>query len=403
MSLTQEQGVALTAIYEWLKDKDKWCFKLAGFAGVGKTFLLQHFINEQNTTPICMAPTGKAASVLGSKLNNVDVRTIHSVMYQPNQQSYGELLKLQKELANDPDNQEIKDAIKQEKKELAKQRVSFSLSENCEINPGDLCVVDEASMVDEYTTADLEKTGAKVLFVYDPGQIPPVKNKSWVTQSDPDVLLSEIQRQAMDSPIIRLSMEIRSGIVKKSQYTSGDCIIMDKSKVKLDQWLQANQILTGRNRSRHRINRFFRKNKGFDHSKIPVKGDKLICLKNDQTPDNYFINGVLSEAMTDAAYDDELRLDINYDGRALQSVPIYDYHCLDHYDNDVVQEPWFAIKGLQQFDYAYAITVHKSQGSEWPYVVIADDNMMRDKRKFRQQWLYTAITRAKEKLLWVQE
>jgi exodeoxyribonuclease-5 len=55
--------------------------------------------------------------------------------------------------------------------------------------------------------------------------------------------------------------------------------------------------------------------------------------------------------------------------------------------------------GLFECDYAYAITCHKAQGSEWDKVIVADDKMREEDKDFRAKWLYTAVTRAKKKLI----
>lgn len=50
-----------------------------------------------------------------------------------------------------------------------------------------------------------------------------------------------------------------------------------------------------------------------------------------------------------------------------------------------------------RFEFAYAITCHKAQGSEFDFVIVFDESWAFSEEKNR--WLYTAITRAKEKLL----
>ena len=58
--------------------------------------------------------------------------------------------------------------------------------------------------------------------------------------------------------------------------------------------------------------------------------------------------------------------------------------------------------GYRKFEYAYTITCHAAQGSEWPYVVVYDDSWADPQNpKFRAAWRYTAATRAKSKLVWV--
>ncbi|MBP3433826.1 MAG: ATP-binding domain-containing protein, partial [Clostridia bacterium] len=57
----------------------------------------------------------------------------------------------------------------------------------------------------------------------------------------------------------------------------------------------------------------------------------------------------------------------------------------------VAEEP------ICRFEFAYAVTCHKAQGSEFDFVVVFDESWAFGEE--RNRWLYTAITRAKEKLL----
>jgi exodeoxyribonuclease-5 len=58
--------------------------------------------------------------------------------------------------------------------------------------------------------------------------------------------------------------------------------------------------------------------------------------------------------------------------------------------------PWRELSGTQQFDYGYALTVHKSQGSQWNSVCLFDESSSFQSDRARH--LYTAITRAAEKI-----
>ena len=63
---------------------------------------------------------------------------------------------------------------------------------------------------------------------------------------------------------------------------------------------------------------------------------------------------------------------------------------------EVAKPTWKTLKGTQEFDYGYAITCHKSQGSQWDNVLIFDESWCF--RDTWQRWLYTAITRASDKI-----
>ena len=84
LKLTNDQSKAYESIMKWIhNDSSNWCYKLGGYAGTGKTTLIQYMIKNLDTSPYCCAPTGKAASVLQSKLENAVVTTVHSALYSP--------------------------------------------------------------------------------------------------------------------------------------------------------------------------------------------------------------------------------------------------------------------------------------------------------------------------------
>lgn len=402
---TPEQDKALVSIMEWLR-VGGWIFTLAGYAGTGKTTLLQHLINTIGRPFLCCAPTGKAASVLRGKIPGLTVKTVHQLLYQPQGESLRELDRLEKELddarANEKPTADIFLAIKEEKERLSREDVRFTPKPSPELLPGKLVIVDEASMVSRKMMEDFEGTGCKVLFVGDEGQLPPVNDDSWFIGYEHNARLTTVMRQALDSPIIRLSMQVREGEVNLEEYKEGACIITDKDSIDPQAWHEANQVLTGSNASRHRLNRFFRKALGRNGSVLPVAGDKLICLKNDHYKLPPWINGVqfLAAGPVEDPGDGIHYLSCDYDGIE-QQLEFYPYHCHKHYKEDLEEEPRESRRGVFEADYAYAITVHKSQGSEWPYVIIADDGMQLGNKPFRQRWLYTAVTRAKEKLILV--
>jgi exodeoxyribonuclease-5 len=403
---TPEQDRALVKIARWAKSSGDWLFSLAGYAGTGKTTLVQHFINTCGRKVLCCAPTGKAASVLGKRLKGVEVKTVHQLLYRPCGQNLKKLNELEGQLAalevSDPDRRRIESAIAEEKQRLSQDRVHFEIKPEKAVNETSLVIVDEASMVSEQMLQDFEKTGAKVLFVGDGGQLPPVRSVSWFLSRRHDAELNTVMRQALESPIVRLSMEIRNGSYNRKDYAEGDCIFINKMNVEPETWLKADQIITGGNNSRRRINRFVRKRKGIVQPQgLPVAGEKMICLKNDYRTIPAQINGV-QFATTAEAYESATggwALDYEYEGVKLEGIEFYPWHCQLHYEDNLPEEPHSAREGLFECDYAYAITCHKSQGSEWDSVIVADDLMQVNNANFRKRWLYTAVTRAKSKLM----
>lgn len=405
MNLSPQQESAIRSIDQWRKHSPRQDFFLGGFAGTGKTTLLKYLIEALKSTPFfACAPTGKAASVLMGKLGGeIPVSTVHSALYAPSPPSIEALIQLEAKLVNHPGNEALMASIREEKLRLSKLKLRFNMREEPRIKPNDLVIIEECSMVTKKMREDLAATGAKLLYVGDPGQLPPVNDEGFYTKNKPDAMLTEVHRQALDSPIVRLSMMIREGRTPDN-FSEPFCRRIPKSEVDHDTWLRASVILTGKNETRRRINNFFRKKLGYSKSMWPLVGEKLICLKNCNSQGLRLINGVEAISTADAIVSeatDELYISYLYEGSPTPAEAAWKYPFEVHQNPGAVEDPWSSRTGLVEFDFGYAITVHKSQGSEWDFVLLADDEMMANKPDFRQRWLYTAVTRAKKELLWI--
>jgi exodeoxyribonuclease-5 len=323
---------------------------------------------------------------------------MHRLLYQPVDSDVFDLRVMMAKYKEEP-SEDLLSKINLEKGRLAKIGPGFSSKGEATVSPGDLVIVDESSMVDMRLRDDLKLTGCRALFVGDPGQLPPVGSASWFIDSKPNAMLEEVQRQALDNPIIQMSLQIRTGFIRPVEWRKREgCGIWKKNEVDPVSWLDADQVITGSNASRHKVNKYFRNKLGYAAvSKLPLAGERLICLKNDYDRHPQFINGTQFQAVSNADLVDENGyLDIVYEGHKLTDVTFYPHHCLAHYDPNLSELPREFRKGLMELDFAYAITVHKSQGSEWDHVIIADDQMMKNDARFRKRWLYTAVTRAKK-------
>jgi exodeoxyribonuclease-5 len=405
--LTKEQTTAKDRIMLWMDNgyDTSWMFYLGGYAGTGKTFLLGDIINSLDKKPHCLAPTGKAASVLQKKLKGVPVNTIHSALYKPNEnhEDIEQLKELRKLLAANPEDEYIPKLIEDLKRKMMKEKLTFSDKEKQTIEEDDLVIIDEASMVTSKMMFDLEQSGAKVLFVGDPGQLPPVGDNGYFSHEKPDALLSEVQRQALDNPIIALSMAIRQG--KEGQWLIESEQIRKRPKEGFSfvELSKVDQILTGTNVMRRKINRGVRTVMGIDRNQwYPRNGEKLICLKNRNIRQGFDMsNGVICSAVNDCeCVNGDLLLDVLYDGELFKEQKVYPFPFEAHYNPKATEEPRSLRHHWAEFDYGYCITVHKSQGSEWDNVVLVDDDFAK-RNKDRKRWLYTAVTRAKEKLTWL--
>lgn len=389
---TQQQQ-AIDKVGRWLKTQDKPYFMLAGYAGTGKTTLAKHLAATVNGPVYFAAYTGKAAHVL-TKSGATNVSTIHKLIYQPKEKSQQRLKQLQSERAQLLTHKpvpttliaKLDKAIEQEQRNLT--RPAFQLNSESPLIGASLLVVDEYSMIDETMGADLLSFGCPILALGDPGQLPPVNGKSFFT-SQPDVHLIEIHRQAADNPIIWMSQEVREGrVLRSGEY--GDSRVLRRGDVPkpdlADMVLGCNQLLVGRNATRISSNQRARELLGRTNQ-LPQVSDKVVCLRNNH--DIGILNGQLWEVTRDAKFDGEW-VGLNLKDEDGNTVMV-DAHP-DYFHGG--KPEYYAKKDAEEFDYGYALTVHKAQGSQWNDVLLFDEWYGRD----RKEWLYTAVTRAAERI-----
>ncbi len=411
MKWSPQQDAALVAVDKWLKDPgDQQVYRLFGYAGTGKTTLAMH-LAENAGSVMFGAFTGKAAYVLRQK-GCPEASTLHSIIYKPQEKSRLALVEMETELAerieafnNDPDLppdfnpeddshiKELRAGIAREKKNLA--RPAFSLNEESDLRFADLLVVDEVSMVNEPMGIDLESFGVPILVLGDPAQLPPVGGGGYFTNSAPDTMLTEIHRQALDNPIVCMATEVRHRrVLKPGKYGDSEVIA---GKVDSRRSLEFNQVLVGMNRTRHATNDHIRSLLGFTEQH-PITKDKLVCLRNDH--DCGLLNGGIwfVEKIGDK---DQFYIEMTIrpeDGEGNQLVMAHMAHFLR--DTDIKHMSWWERKVAQEFDYGYALTVHKSQGSQWDNVLLMDESNVfgRHDPNAKWRWLYTGITRAAERI-----
>lgn len=372
MSWSPQQDAALRRVREWLADKHgPQIFRLFGYAGSGKTTLAKEVAAHVSGKVLFACFTGKAALVLRQK-GCADACTIHSLIYKP-----------------------MRDEITGE--------MHFNLNPDSALASASLLIIDEVSMVGEELARDLLSYRTRVLVLGDPAQLPPVKGEGFFINVEPDVMLTEIHRQAAENPIIRMSMDVREGRrIQPGQY--GTSLVVQRATLSKDELrdmvLSADQLLCGMNKTRQTFNERVRELKGIatrnlagDMDWRPRTGDRLVCLRNNK--DKSLLNGGLWSAS---------RVEIVGDKAGLR------VESLDEPDRDPVdvvvpsafftghekELDWRMRKDFEEFTYGYALTVHKSQGSQWDNVLVFDESAVF--REDRAKHLYTAITRAAERV-----
>lgn len=390
MKWSPQQQRGLDAVGRWLTQgtHHQQCYRLFGFAGTGKTTLATHIAEQAGGRVLFGAYTGKAASVLRSK-GCAGAMTIHQMIYKPSDRSTARLRELQKTAADVTCPNELARLEREITNE--QQRVkqpAFKVDPEAAAKDADVIIIDECSMVDSRMGEDLLSFGKPVLVLGDPAQLPPVFGGGFFTKHDPDMMLDEVHRQALDSPVLRLATMVRNRErLEFGQY--GDSLVMD-GRPDPEQVLKADQILVGTNKTRAASNQRIRDLSGYKAGPYPAEGEKLVCLRNDHEAG--LLNGTLwkVDQVLTAPENDQIKLVVESPDSGRQEVTAHTHH-FEGRGKEL--DPWTR-KSAQEFDYGYALTVHKSQGSQWQNVFIFDESGAF--RNARRQWLYTAITRAAE-------
>ena len=402
--LSSDQAEAYSTIAQWFanggcvtpKQKNPHLLTFAGFAGCGKSTCISLLAKEFGTAirfAFC-ALSGKAASVLGKLLQDQGIKfgednhycgTIHSLIYQPLENDKGEV-------------------IYWIKKDLL----------DC-----DIIVIDEASMISQDIFNDLCSYGKDILAVGDHGQLPPIEG-NFSLMKDPDIKLEKIHRQAEDNPIINLSMQIREHGQIPQGYKSNEkvSVISKPSYINLLQnSFQGNKspkelldtaVLCYKNATRNNLNTIIRKVIFGAFSPVPLTNDLVICLRNNKNKKIPLYNGYRGYTAEVTREEGDFycsRIKFPYEGITTHEIDMCRYQfgfpktfsSFDELEKFGMQIVHWSEAGYL-FDYGYALTVHKSQGSQFNNVILFNERPAPVSADNYKRWIYTAATRASDKL-----
>lgn len=382
MELSRDQNIALISLMDWVKTQNKNQFiTLGGYAGTGKTTLIAELREKLSADNpkirfAFASYTGKATRVLKNKLDGSKaifekdtIGTIHSLIYSP-------ILNSRKEISG----WKRKDVIET-----------------------DIIIIDEASMVDQTIWNDLLEYKLPIIAVGDHGQLPPISG-SFNLMEKPELRLEQIHRQVEGNPIIKLAtMARKDGVIPAGKYGDGvikmerlDYDTQEKVEELLDNISKETLVLCGYNNTRIKLNSHIRKSLGFE-TENPSVTDRIICLRNNHKKGIY--NGMLGviaeiKRKNDQWYESTIEMDgevDSYQGLILASQ-------FNNKDSlNFTQKRALTIEG-DLFDFGYALTVHKAQGSQAKKVILFEERFAKMSDEEWRRWLYTGVTRAEEEL-----
>lgn len=413
LTFSPEQTAALDAIAAWYEDPlAPQVYRLFGPAGTGKTTIARAVPGIVGSeSPRFAAFAGKAASVLRRK-GCEPASTLHSLIYKPKHNSHANQARALREQAERADDATLRASLEAQaaEHEALAGKPMFEINEGSDFSHADLLICDEVSMVGKRLAEDILSFGVRVLVLGDPEQLPPIEGAGYFTNHDPDILLTEIHRQALDSPVLSLAHRIRQSTDANAGLT-GD----DYSASRLDlahaghlQILteQFDQIICGKRATRWAIIEAVRATLGRPAG-VPVPGDRVMCVANNK--DRGVFNGQQFEVVecdpADVFEDTHRLVLLGDDGALFETLADPRGFVHDEGEKLAARVCWKGpVAGLT---FAHAITAHKAQGSEWARVLVVDESASfayharkeggeEAGRAMRRRFLYTAVTRAAE-------
>lgn len=381
IKLNKGQITAIALSVDWYLKKSKQVFELTGPAGSGKTTIIMEMVKkiglDIRTEVLFMAYIGQATLVLRRK--DLYAKTIHSSIYETD-----EVPKL------DDNKMPIIDkfgnvvtVMRFKKRNVIDDMVR-------------LIVVDEASMVPPSIKEDLLSFGIMIIAVGDLNQLPPVMGNPAFLQN-PDVTLTEVTRQAKGDPIVALSEMARTGKDIPLGKYGPRCYVIEEHQLTDKMILLADIIICGRNATRTKFNKYIRRNILKYETDLPVMGDKVLCRKNNwniELDGINLVNGLSGIITSPIDYSAISTNTFNIDFRpqfmnnTFKNITCDYEYFMDVYNN---QKKDHYMSKANKFEYAYAITCHSSQGSQYDSVIVYEELL---NKEYHSNWLYTAITRA---------
>ena len=390
--LNQDQQKVYDAAMKWWYNQESQLFEIAGAAGTGKTFLINEILRglRLRTNQILpMAYTGAAALVMRTR-GFTTAKSIHSSLYEL--QDYYDLEDI------DP------------RTGLPVKKYKFGLKPKFLIDASgvQLFLIDEAYMVPSNMVADIMSFGIRVIVCGDPNQLPPIEGDPAFLVNPGVYRLNQLMRQSADDPIVYLAMRALNGLPIHNGLYGNNVLVCNNDEFSPQMIGYADVVLCGTNKTRENINSYVRHLARFDNSIFPKPGERVICRQNNWNiteKDIALVNGLAGTVTacsgildakgkhfmmsyipdrTNIMFND---LQVNYEYfRSNTEHRKY----LKNISNNM---PW--ITG-EFFEYAYALSVHLSQGSEYDKGIILEEFL---RPQIQKQLIYTAITRFKKSLI----
>lgn len=387
--LNRGQTEIVNEAIKWYRQGNEQVFQIQGPPGTGKSVTLNAIIDALGLDRERVAPM----SFIGAAAINMRVKgfynakTIHSWLYHPVEE---ELRDEHGRLVMDTYFNKPKKVLRFEPKPL---------------NDIDLMVMDEAYATPYSMKAEIESRDKPIIAAGDRDQLSPVKDYPAYLVDGKIHYLTEIMRQAEGSAIIYLSQRINNHLpIHKGWY--GNVLVIDRDELTDEMIMLSDVVICGKNDTRDEMNKYIREGLLRKTTATPTFGERMVCRKNNfnvEVDGISLANGLMGSVVNTvdpSCYDGkhyiiDFRPDLlnNYFRRIHCD---YAYLLANNKDRQLIKMDKFS-KG-EKFEYAYAITAHISQGSEWNKGIYLEEFLSPD---INTRLSYVGLTRFRQRCIFV--
>ncbi len=444
---TLKQDATLQALCTFLYDDDKdGMFLLKGYAGTGKTTMIGTLVTHLWHTKmksVLLAPTGRAAKVISSYSGRTAL-TIHKKIYFPKKDKVGAV-----KFVLQPNKHRNTIFIVDEASMIPDA-------------PADAKIFENGSLLDDLMMYVYSGHRCKLILIGDTAQLPPVKLlmspaleedrlSNFYNKKVKLIELDEVVRQAEDSGILSNATQIREQL-KLNDFLDFKFHLKDFKDIQRlasgqdvqealinsygEQGQQDTAVIVRSNKRANLFNQQIRSRILFNDQELSA-GDRLMVVKNnyfwlkETSAAGFIANGDTVEVLEIFAFKDlygfrfaEVKVQMaDYPGQGpfetvllLDTITsessslsyedgnrLYQEVLADYADEKSKYRQFLKVKNNKYFNalqvkFSYAITCHKSQGGQWNTVFVEQPYLHDGIDRDYLRWLYTAVTRAKEKL-----
>lgn len=397
MQLNADQEFVVSRAVDWFKYSPEQLFQYDGPPGSGKSVVLNEIVRrlnlDVNTEVAPMSFIGAASLIMRTK-GLYTAKTAHSWIY-------------------DVIDVPIRDAktgevvYRKDGRLVTRRQFIPKTYLDSEIK---LIIIDEAFCMPRELRPAIERFGIKIIACGDQNQLPPVKDDPAFLVSGKIYHLTQVMRQEGRDDIIFIADRAMRRLPLLNGYY-GHSMVVDRDDVSDSMLLWADMIICGTNRTRDIINDHIRYLKGYNHE-LPQYGERLVCRNNNwdlQGRDQAnvkisLVNGLIGTVINHPGIDSYSERDGTFHLDFLCDYAQCKFHCeanykhmiSDHQIRTAIKDSPFS-KG-QMFEFAYAITCHIAQGSQFDKVIYIEEFLH---ESLQPRLNLVGATRATKQLIYV--